>query len=261
MKKLSAKDFTGDLRDDVENRRFSSLNSKLTPQIYFILNDRFICDIDVDPNLLLEDAKDTYFYASESWVEDACKSRTTFMIDFRVFDKLTRKYQLASWYISYDSDIDKYSSSLFFSKSEQKSMFTIVKYEAKEVKNVKLQDFLLLIKEKPKYVIDNEDENDWSMIQFRDRRKTPWMSASIEFPASSGKNPRLYFEVIDFSDYKDGDFIPINSKMRKGVIYMPLNTATKDVIAEKINLTVKKMRDGSLAKEEGLKEEPVLDIA
>lgn len=261
MKEVLAADFTGNLKEDVKNRRFGSLNSKQAPQVYFVLNDRFICEFDIDPNLLRPEAEGTYFYASETWVEQTCKSRTTFMIDFRVFDKLTKKYQPASWYISYDEDIDMYSSSLFFAKSEHKSMFTIVKYEAKEVEHVKLYDFLELIKEKPKYVNDQESENDWSMVQFRDRRKDPWMSASIEFPPYSSDDPRIYFEVIDFSDYTEGDFIPIDSKMRKGVIYMPLNTATKDAIAERINLTIKKMRDGTLAKEDGLKEEPGLDTS
>ena len=131
MKEIHASDFTGVLKDDVERKLFSQLNTKMDPQVYFVLNNRFVCRYDVDKKTM--DNETPFFYASENRVEENCKQRSVFGIKMMVYDTVTQKTYPADWNISYDKDIGLHSSVLYFGTTSSKSMFTVTSYEAKEI--------------------------------------------------------------------------------------------------------------------------------
>ena len=48
----------------------------------------------------------------------------------------------------------------------------------------------------------------------------------------------LYFEILDMTDYKDGELIPLDSFRRKFIISEPLSNTNDDVF-KKINKVLK----------------------
>jgi len=82
------------------------------------------------------------------------------------------------------------------------------------------EKFAELVGYKPKYIsrgIDG-DPNPVKLICFRD-----WngFSATVEFGCKINREKRgfyFYFEIIDLNDYKEMDFIPLDSSRRHNVI-------------------------------------------
>ena len=81
-------------------------------------------------------------------------------------------------------------------------------------------DFLKLIKYKPVWVSEPSDIDDG--IQNVEFRRINNHTASIEFGREFREDKNgyyFYFEIIDWNDYKSGEFIPLDSNRRKHVIF------------------------------------------
>lgn len=76
-------------------------------------------------------------------------------------------------------------------------------------------EFIKHLKYKPKWVTNDFDG--MQIIQFRDYLG---FSASVEFSTKLNGNgtQSIYFDILDLRNYTDGDFIPIDSNMRKCVL-------------------------------------------
>ena len=102
---------------------------------------------------------------------------------------------------------------------------------------MKLDDFLKLIKYKPVWVSKPSDIDDG--IQNIEFRRINNHTASIEFGREFREDKNgyyFYFEIIDWNDYEDGDFIPLNSNRRKNVIFRWLKSDDEyKEVAKQIN--------------------------
>lgn len=81
-----------------------------------------------------------------------------------------------------------------------------------------LEKFVELVGYKPKWITDGFDEDSVRLICFRDFIKH---SATVEFGTEFSKNKcgyYFYFEVLDLTNYKEMDFIPLDSNRRHDVI-------------------------------------------
>lgn len=108
---------------------------------------------------------------------------------------------------------------------------------------MKIDDFIKLLKYKPKYVTDPcKWDDDIRIIEFRNHKR--W-AASIEFGTKYRKKEKgcyFYFEVLDLSGYKDGDVIPISSNMRHDVVFCwPSTDEHYKKLATHVNEALKKM--------------------
>lgn len=83
-----------------------------------------------------------------------------------------------------------------------------------------LLDFLKLLQYKPTRITEPCAFDDG--VQIVEFRRSRGLSASLEFGRDFNKKHRgyyFYFEVIDFNDYEEMDFIPLDSSRRQNVIY------------------------------------------
>ena len=90
-----------------------------------------------------------------------------------------------------------------------------------------LKKFLKLLKHKPIHVPDEPfDSFGLSVVGFSIVNSK---YSSIEY----GADGCLYYEVLDCNDYKDGEFIPLDSKRREDVIsYVKLTDENAESLAK-----------------------------
>ena len=93
-----------------------------------------------------------------------------------------------------------------------------------------LKKFLALLKHKPIHVPDEPfDSLGLSVAEFS---TVNTKYGSIEY----GADGRLYYEVLDCHDYKDGEFIPLDSERREDVIsYVKLTDENAESLAKQID--------------------------
>lgn len=110
--------------------------------------------------------------------------------------------------------------------------------------SITLEKFIKLVGYKPKYIskgIDG-DPNPVKLICFRD-----WngFSATVEFGCKINREKRgfyFYFEIIDLNDYKEMDFIPLDSSRRHNVILSwPKTYADYEKLALKVKESLKSL--------------------
>lgn len=80
---------------------------------------------------------------------------------------------------------------------------------------ISIDEFIKQLKYKPKWVTN--DFCGMQIVQFRDYLG---FSPNIEFSTKLNENrtQSIYFDILDLRNYTDGDFIPIDSNMRKCVL-------------------------------------------
>lgn len=80
---------------------------------------------------------------------------------------------------------------------------------------ISIDEFINQLNYKPKWVTD--DFYGMRIIQFRNYLG---FSPSIEFSTKLNENgtQSIYFDILDLRNYVDGDFIPLDSNMRKCVL-------------------------------------------
>ena len=106
------------------------------------------------------------------------------------------------------------------------------------------EKFAKLVGYKPKYISKGiaGDPNPVKLICFRD-----WngFSATVEFGCKFNREERgfyFYFEIIDLNDYKEMDFIPLDSSRRHDVILAwPKDDDDYIELAEKVKIALTKM--------------------
>lgn len=80
---------------------------------------------------------------------------------------------------------------------------------------ITIDEFIKQLKYKPKWITD--DFGGMQAIQFREYLG---FSPCIEFSTKLNENgtQSIYFDILDLNNYNDGDFIPIDSNIRKCVL-------------------------------------------
>jgi hypothetical protein len=80
---------------------------------------------------------------------------------------------------------------------------------------ISIDEFIKQLKYKPKWVT-----NDFCGMQIVQFRNYLGFSPNIEFSTKLNENETqsIYFDILDLRNYTDGDFIPIDSNMRKCVL-------------------------------------------
>lgn len=80
---------------------------------------------------------------------------------------------------------------------------------------ITIDEFIKQLKYKPKWITD--DIAGMQIIQFRDYLG---FSASVEFSTELNSNgtQSIYFDILDLRKYNDGDFISIDSDIRKCIL-------------------------------------------
>jgi hypothetical protein len=80
---------------------------------------------------------------------------------------------------------------------------------------ISIDEFIKQLKYKPKYIT-----NDFCGMQIVQFRNYLGFSPNIEFSTKLNENrtQSIYFDILDLRNYTDGDFIPIDSNMRKCVL-------------------------------------------
>jgi hypothetical protein len=80
---------------------------------------------------------------------------------------------------------------------------------------ISIDEFIKQLKYKPKWVT-----NDFCGMQIVQFRNYLGFSPNIEFSTKLNENrtQSIYFDILDLRNYTDGDFIPIDSNMRKCVL-------------------------------------------
>jgi hypothetical protein len=80
---------------------------------------------------------------------------------------------------------------------------------------ITIDEFIKQLNYKPKWITN--DLAGMQIIQFRDYLG---FSASVEFSTELNSNgtQSIYFDILDLRNYNDGDFIPIDSDMRKCIL-------------------------------------------
>lgn len=80
---------------------------------------------------------------------------------------------------------------------------------------ISIDEFIKQLKYKPKWVTNNFCG--MQIVQFRNYLG---FSPNIEFSTKLNENrtQSIYFDILDLRNYTDGDFIPIDSNMRKCVL-------------------------------------------
>jgi len=202
------------------------LNSQSHKRV--VINDNFVCEFIVPTNI-----KDwaTYYFFTEWYREENCPRETCYA-DVIVYEHKSFNKHIGRIYLSLDKDIDKCSLSLALKNKKAKkwkTMHSVTKYVIEDsIASVK--KFLKLIKFKPKYKVKEPyDCYGLSICQFKNHKKH---SAHIEF----GIDGRLYYEIIDETNYKDGELIPLDSELRKDVIaYEKITNDNMQQLADKIN--------------------------
>ncbi len=104
-----------------------------------------------------------------------------------------------------------------------------------------LNTFLTYLKYKPVWVSKPSDIDDG--VQNIEFRRLKNHTASIEFGRNFNEDKNgyyFYYEIIDWNNYKEMEFIPIDSDRRNDVIYCWPNSEDEyKKLAEKINISLK----------------------
>lgn len=94
------------------------------------------------------------------------------------------------------------------------------------------EQFLAYIKYKPMHV-GNDLGDGVRFISFRSRKG---FSTNLEFGTEcTSKGQYLYWEIVDWNDYKQGDIISVDSDRRHDVLNTMLTDNNADYIAAFIN--------------------------
>ena len=110
-------------------------------------------------------------------------------------------------------------------------------------RTISVRRLLKLVRYKPKFV--GNDFDGCVVVQFRDWKG---FSASIEFGTvelSSGAQD-FYFEVLDLRGYREMDFIPLDSNMRKRVVHADLTERSMEHLADFVNSSLSLMYSGKI---------------
>jgi hypothetical protein len=106
---------------------------------------------------------------------------------------------------------------------------------------MKIDEFLSLIKYKPVWISKPCDHDDG--VQIVEFRRIKNFTASIEFGRKFNEEKNgyyFYYEIVDWNDYKEGEFIPLDSNRRHDVIFHWVKCDDEyKKLTEKINESLK----------------------
>ena len=104
-----------------------------------------------------------------------------------------------------------------------------------------VNEFVSLLKYKPVWISKQCDHDDG--VQIVEFRRIKNFTASIEFGRKFNKEKNgfyFYYEIVDWNDYKDGEFISLDSNRRHDVIFHWVkNEDEYKKLAEKLNKSLK----------------------
>jgi len=196
--------------------------------------DCFYCELDIPANI--KEWQD-YVFFSEEWKDENSPQLKQYT-DVTVFRYSKFKKQYGRLYHFTDTDTGLHTLQLFCYKDETRkeavSNVPISEWQARP-KPFKLAEFVKLIKhplaaDGSADVKEPIDSYDFSVVNFETYDKT--ISAHLEYSLAG----KLYFEILDQKDFREGEFIRLDDSRRQDVICnIELTEANVYALASKID--------------------------
>ena len=199
-----------------------------------VVNDRYYCTF-VDKDMKPVD--DNYYVFSECWKEDAFPSYTQYAEVFVYDSNISKGHHEAGFAKLYHMNHTDSNTHSFFLMLKDKTLAEAISIKLED-EIFPLDKFMKLIDEKNVgYEILSPYENiGLTIVEFE---RINDVTASIEYDVAG----KLYFEVIDWSDIKEFEVIPLDSDKRKFVLnYVQLTNENAIALADHINRALAKRK-------------------